>query len=350
MKTEDNLDLYRLNATAETAASRITNPTTLDAYTIEKNPLPTKPLAFASRIELYVYLKKLNAERLDLINKKCGGWQDERTKMDNKIKEINQLLDEAEGNKAPITELDYKLQCKKIIANNRLSLCLPEFIKLLPADPNTDNTSFPAFYRLVEDYGLIVHDKVVDGQIVSSSELLSTLRQRQQQAWDSFDDYEFCFWDGLSNEIRYTVERDDVATAYDKAGKAEFPWLSIEDNQVSLNVAEHTKIVVVGIDDNIKANNERVLTLSNKKPRKKLISKIRDTSESLLLIYEIADYYKIEYLDQLPSPKAWGKITSREFESELIKEIGDTKVSITLTDGKKLLRTNFLEQYRNRFK
>lgn len=143
--------------------------------------------------------------------------------------------------KAPLDKHDEELQFKKEIANNRLSLCLPEFIELLPVDVSEHNSRFPAFYRLVEEYGLVVHDKTVDGQIVSSFELLEALRQRDQQAYDSLDDYDFDFWEALIKERKYNVERDDVATAYEKAGKTAFPWLSIVNNSVSLNTEEHTK-------------------------------------------------------------------------------------------------------------
>lgn len=86
------------------------------------------------------------------------------------------------------------------------------------------------------------------------------------------------------------------------------------------------------------------------KPRKKLKAKVRDTNEGLLLLYEIFKFYDIIYLDQLPGPKAWGKIVSGEFKSDLIKCISDTKKNITLNGGKILDSEDFLEKYRKRFK
>ncbi|BBL60077.1 hypothetical protein [Methylomonas koyamae] len=86
------------------------------------------------------------------------------------------------------------------------------------------------------------------------------------------------------------------------------------------------------------------------KPRKKLIPKERETTESLLLIYEITKKHKVNYRDDLPGPKAWGKIVSGEFTSDLIKVVSDTKKSITLNDGEKLYKTSFLDKYRKRFK
>lgn len=93
------------------------------------------------------------------------------------------------------------------------------------------------------------------------------------------------------------------------------------------------------------ANNDSAI-----KPRKKLIPIERETTESLLLIYEITKQYNVEYQDDLPGPKAWGKIVSGEFASDSIKDVSDAKKSITLKDGEKIDRTSFLEKYRKRFK
>ncbi|MGZ3767659.1 MAG: hypothetical protein ACXVA2_23545, partial [Mucilaginibacter sp.] len=86
------------------------------------------------------------------------------------------------------------------------------------------------------------------------------------------------------------------------------------------------------------------------KQRKKLIPKERDTNEGLLLLYDIFGFYNINYLDELPGIKAWGRIVSTEFKSELIKNISDTKKCITLNGGDTLNKTDFLEKYRKRFK
>ncbi|ATG89136.1 hypothetical protein [Methylomonas koyamae] len=89
---------------------------------------------------------------------------------------------------------------------------------------------------------------------------------------------------------------------------------------------------------------------SSIKPRKKLIPIERETTESLLLIYEITKKYNVEHRDDLPGPKAWGKIVSGEFTSDLIKVVSDTKKSITLKGGEKLDKQDFNEKYRRRFK
>lgn len=86
------------------------------------------------------------------------------------------------------------------------------------------------------------------------------------------------------------------------------------------------------------------------KTRKKLKPQERDVNEGLLLVYEIFDKYKVKYLNELPASKAWGKIISGEFTSDLIKSISDAKKSITLNGGDKLDKKSFSDKYRKRFK
>ncbi len=76
----------------------------------------------------------------------------------------------------------------------------------------------------------------------------------------------------------------------------------------------------------------------------------KETSESLILIDSLCRMYKVIYLDELSGYAAWGKIVSKEFDSELIKNIDDKKTTVTFTTGAKLTKANFLEQYRKRFK
>ena len=85
------------------------------------------------------------------------------------------------------------------------------------------------------------------------------------------------------------------------------------------------------------------------KPRKKLKPLKRETNESLLLIYEIFNYYKVEYLDELPAHAAWGKIISKEFSSDLISSIATSNKNIILSGGEKLIKTDFGDKYRRRF-
>ncbi|MFZ4503893.1 MAG: hypothetical protein ACOYM1_08075 [Methylovulum sp.] len=85
------------------------------------------------------------------------------------------------------------------------------------------------------------------------------------------------------------------------------------------------------------------------KPRKKLKPLERETNEALLLIYEIFNYYEVEYLDELPAHTAWGKIISKEFSSDLISNIATSNKYIILSGGEKLIKTDFSDKYRRRF-
>jgi len=83
--------------------------------------------------------------------------------------------------------------------------------------------------------------------------------------------------------------------------------------------------------------------------RKKLIPLQRETNEALLLLYEIFTHYSVEYLDQLSGHRAWGKIISKEFSSNLISSIAESNKNIILSGGEKLSKTDFSEKYRRRF-
>lgn len=90
-------------------------------------------------------------------------------------------------------------------------------------------------------------------------------------------------------------------------------------------------------------------TRARVKARKKLKPLKRETNEGLLLLYEIFKHYKVEYLDDLPAHKAWGKIITNEFKSDSISNIAETKKHIMLSGGEKLLKTGFGDKYRRRF-
>jgi hypothetical protein len=88
----------------------------------------------------------------------------------------------------------------------------------------------------------------------------------------------------------------------------------------------------------------------NTKQRKKLIPLQRVTNTALLLLDDIFKHYKVTYLDELKGIEAWGKIITREFTSEYIESIGETKNFIMLTGHDRLIKDDFLEKYRKRFK
>ena len=160
--------------------------------------------------------------------------------------------------KAPLKKLDKKMQeiqDAQIIARGAPTISLKDFIDCLLVEAIGFNNTLPTFYSLVEEYGLFVYDKVIEGQVIPSDELLRSLRQRDQQAPHDimlFDDKEFIngkdlnFWKTLEKESHYSILRDDVATAYNHAGESEFPWLNIDDDLVWLNVEEYAKTAITG--------------------------------------------------------------------------------------------------------
>ena len=95
---------------------------------------------------------------------------------------------------------------------------------------------------------------------------------------------------------------------------------------------------------------EAVKGVDTDKARKKRKPLLRQTTEGLLLIEEILEHYKIKYLDELSTHKAWVKIISGEFTSDYIKKIADTQKRIELIGGDKLDKQDFSDKYRRRFK
>lgn len=71
---------------------------------------------------------------------------------------------------------------------------------------------------------------------------------------------------------------------------------------------------------------------------------------SLELIDKFQTFYGIDYPERLSGIEAWARIVSGEYKDDLIASINDTKKSLTLIDGEKLTRSDFLTKYRTRFK
>ena len=113
----------------------------------------------------------------------------------------------------PLDESDKKIQDERIFASGPPTVSLQYFIDSLLAKTVGTNDTLPIFYNLVEVYGLVVYDKVIEGKVVLSNDLLDALRRRERQADKSFDDDSFQFWETLAKESKYSVLRDDVAMA-----------------------------------------------------------------------------------------------------------------------------------------
>ena len=99
-------------------------------------------------------------------------------------------------------------------------------------------------------------------------------------------------------------------------------------------------------EKNKPVNNQTIQETEPDKPRKKLKSLQRETSEGLVLIHQLLAHYDVKYLDQLTALNAWNKI-QKEFTSDLIQN--HNKKEIIFNDGTKLIKKDFLEKYRQRF-
>ena len=219
METEDNLDLYRLNAAAEIAASRSTQPLS-DADKVLDNFLPTKPLLFGHRVELYFYLRLLERYREEVRSVKPSEWRsNELAKITEKKKEIERcLLEEVimqkpatpildAFNKEAVSNEDVKRNHEIVGKYGSPYLTLDEFINsvLLRVKGKTLPT-LPKLCKLVE-HGLIIYD---NDNPVSFPQLLASLEHRKTLCLLDADNLEF--WDTLKNERNYQVKIDNVAS------------------------------------------------------------------------------------------------------------------------------------------
>jgi hypothetical protein len=103
-------------------------------------------------------------------------------------------------------------------------------------------------------------------------------------------------------------------------------------------------------ENSINVSTDNLEQQSNQtKPRKKLKPFEREISEGMLLIYEIINYRKVQYLDELSAKKAWNLIVSGNFKSDLTKSIADDKESIMLNNQRTFEKSDFLRKYNSRF-
>ena len=238
--------------------------------------------------------------------------------------------------------------------NAVITMSLYKFIEVLLTKSVGPQYRFSEFYKLVESFGLVIHDN--DENVVDSKSLLEILRKRGKKWWGkewlkNRDDMSIGFWTGLEKEHDYTIKRADLEKAYRNAGKKDYPWFDSDGEYFHNPINE--------IQSNDGAPNQQAEAVADggavsiehdtTKPRKKLIPKQRDTNECLILIYQIAERYNVKYRDELCGPEAWGKIISEDFTSTLIKSIIDNN-KIELNGDGVIFKENFLEKYRKRFK
>lgn len=223
------------------------------------------------------------------------------------------------------------------------TLSLQNFIGCLLVEAIGNSTSLPTFYCLVEEYGLIVYDKVIDvydkvieGQLVSLSELLGTLRQREQLVDKSFDDDSFQFWETLTLESKYSVFRDHVAMAYRDAGKLEFPWFNMNGELVWLSTGEQNirnlKQKELGVEDIIEKSVKELLALSRcQQDRKRTLVAVADNEDDVIeLLYDLEGLKNSK--EKLEAELCRVKTASYQFEESRKTEIKLISKKITEID------------------
>jgi hypothetical protein len=144
-------------------------------------------------------------------------------------------------------------------------LTLQDFINRVLLNNWGESSTLSAFCLLV-DNGLIVYDNESPERPVSYAGLIASLKDREAHCSIDADNLEF--WDTLKNEKNYQVHIDNVARAHYLKGDKTFDWYNwFSDNVIQLTIPDVIKAdieqsIVVNIQDNIKENNEQVLTPS----------------------------------------------------------------------------------------
>ncbi len=173
---------------------------------------------------------------------------------------------------APLDEIAANLQVMELVNEGFFTMPLSRFVQLLPVSISHDNSHFPTLYRLIEEFELAVYRQYssrifiwaakrgkvfrIKREVVSSIELVKDLKDRQKQGVGKDG---FHFWKGLPAKGSYIVFRSDVATAYRRTDKLDFPWHSVEGKQVSLKVADYAVLMPPDLD--AKGNDELKLWL-----------------------------------------------------------------------------------------
>jgi hypothetical protein len=117
----------------------------------------------------------------------------------------------------------------------------------------------------------------------------------------------------------------------------------------SIDASRQAELVIAEPDKPPQAKTNEINVAKATKQRKKKKPLQREANVGLLLVYKLIEFYNVEYLDELPAVKAWGKIVSKEFTCDLIKSISDSKKSITLSGDENLTKIDFSDKYRRRF-
>ena len=176
--------------------------------------------------------------------------------------------------KPPLDKKDNEEQKGKILASGGPTISLQNFIDDLLVEAIADNNVLPTFYSLVRDYNLTIYDKIMDKtkdgkiispqKIVSPNELILYLQERDQQReqssnenWNNPADSKFKFWEETIVR-KYTIFKNDLAIAYNNAGKLKFPWFNWDNKLVWLDVIDYC-----GIDTENDNNRETEVLLNS---------------------------------------------------------------------------------------
>ena len=103
------------------------------------------------------------------------------------------------------------------------TMTLESFVETVLVSHVGERNSIPVFLKLLNEYELVIQDGVVDAQPIDTVSLIKRIKKEKNEVMSDL-------WETLLiKERHYSIHRGDVAEAYKRADKVEFPWLQIDE-------------------------------------------------------------------------------------------------------------------------
>jgi len=129
---------------------------------------------------------------------------------------------------------------KNIESNNSKgwpTMTIEDFIEKALVGYVGEKNSLPAFLQLLNDYDLCVRDGAINANSIDTTNLTKRLILNDDK--EIPDLWEFLI---SEEEEHYSIHRNDVAEAFKKANKTEFPWLKINGEHSCLQCDDFAEI------------------------------------------------------------------------------------------------------------
>jgi len=137
----------------------------------------------------------------------------------------------------PLDAIDMEEQENQATKRGWSTMTLENFVERTLVHYVGEQNAIPVFLKLLEKYELVVQDGVIDAEPINTTHLIKRIQKNNNDVMSDL-------WEVLLiKERHYSIHRGDVAEAYNRAEKSEFPWLGIDE-----------KLSCLACDDFIESN------------------------------------------------------------------------------------------------